>query len=80
MLLIFFDTPRQFKLAGTMNDDENDEILAESKERTKVYCEPMLTLLKETLRSSVTIFNAKDMYTVIKSYDDLSISISIIEL
>jgi len=57
VLLIFFDTPRQFKPAGTMNDDENNEILAERKDRTKVYSEPMLILLKETLRSSVTIFN-----------------------
>ncbi|CAF4687076.1 unnamed protein product, partial [Rotaria sp. Silwood2] len=38
-----------------------DEILTEAKERTKVYGEPMPTLFKETLRSSVAVFNAKDM-------------------
>ncbi|CAF2782956.1 unnamed protein product [Rotaria sp. Silwood2] len=55
------NTPREPKAAGTINDDEIDEILNEAKERTKVYGEPMPTLFKETLRSSVAVFNAKDM-------------------
>jgi 2-polyprenyl-6-methoxyphenol hydroxylase-like FAD-dependent oxidoreductase len=55
------DTPRDRKAAGTMTDEEIDEILAETKERTKPYSEPMPTLLKETLRSSVAIYNAKDI-------------------
>jgi 2-polyprenyl-6-methoxyphenol hydroxylase-like FAD-dependent oxidoreductase len=55
------DTPRQSKAAGTMTDEEIDDILAEAKERSKAFSEPMPTLLKETLRSSVAIFNANDM-------------------
>ena len=55
------DAPREAKAAGTMTDEEIDEILAEAKERTKVFSEPIPTLLKDTLRSSVAIFNAKDM-------------------
>ncbi|CAF4603236.1 unnamed protein product, partial [Rotaria sp. Silwood2] len=49
------------KGAGTMANDEIDQILNETKERTNVYDEQMSTLLKETIRDSVTIFNAKDM-------------------
>ncbi|CAF0965297.1 unnamed protein product [Adineta ricciae] len=55
------DTPREAKSAGTMNDDEIDAVLAEARERTKVFSEPIHTLVNETLRSSVTIFNAKDI-------------------
>lgn len=54
-------TPRQSKAAGTMTDNEIDEVLVEAKERTKVFSEPAATLLKETLRSSVAVFNAKDI-------------------
>jgi 2-polyprenyl-6-methoxyphenol hydroxylase-like FAD-dependent oxidoreductase len=54
-------TPRDPKSAGKINDEEIDQILDEVKERTKVFSEPMPTLLKETLRSSITIFNAKDL-------------------
>ncbi|CAF4681848.1 unnamed protein product [Rotaria sp. Silwood2] len=55
------DKSRESKAAGTIPDNEIDEILTEAKERTKVYGEPMPTLFKETLRSSVAVFNAKDM-------------------
>lgn len=54
-------TPREPKSAGTMNENEIDEILSEAKERIKVFDEPMPTLFKETLRSSVSVFNAKDL-------------------
>ena len=55
------DTPREAKSAGTINDQELDRILDEAKERTKIFGEPLPTLIKETLRSSVAIFNAKDL-------------------
>lgn len=55
------DTPREPKIAGTMNDDEIDDILAEVKERTKSYGEPMPTILKQTLRNSIAISNSKDI-------------------
>ncbi|CAF0760043.1 unnamed protein product [Adineta steineri] len=55
------DTPRETKVAGTMSDVELDEILAEAKERTKSYSEPMPMLLKQTLPSSVAISNAKEV-------------------
>jgi 2-polyprenyl-6-methoxyphenol hydroxylase-like FAD-dependent oxidoreductase len=55
------DTTRDPKAAETMNDEEIDQILDKVKERTKVFSEPMPTLFKETLRSSIAIFNAKDM-------------------
>ncbi|CAF2535250.1 unnamed protein product [Rotaria sp. Silwood2] len=55
------NTSREAKGAGTMANDEIDQILNETKERTNVYDEQMSTLLKETIRDSVTIFNAKDM-------------------
>lgn len=55
------DTPRETKAAGTMSDAEIDQILTEVKERTKSYSEPMPTVLKQTLRSSVAISNAKEV-------------------
>jgi 2-polyprenyl-6-methoxyphenol hydroxylase-like FAD-dependent oxidoreductase len=55
------DTPREAKVAGTMSDAEIDQILAEAEERTKSYSEPMPTVLKHTLRSSVAVSNAKDL-------------------
>ncbi|UJR32420.1 hypothetical protein I4U23_019882 [Adineta vaga] len=55
------NTPREAKSAGTMTDDEIDAVLAEAKERTKAFGEPIPTLLKETLRSSIAIFNSKDI-------------------
>ena len=54
-------TPREPKSSATMNEDEIDEILSEAKERTKIFGEPMPTLFKETLRSSISVFNAKDL-------------------
>jgi 2-polyprenyl-6-methoxyphenol hydroxylase-like FAD-dependent oxidoreductase len=54
-------TPRQAKSPGTMNDEEIDQLLEEAKERTKVFSEPTATLLKETLRSSISVFNAYDL-------------------
>jgi 2-polyprenyl-6-methoxyphenol hydroxylase-like FAD-dependent oxidoreductase len=54
-------TPRQTKSPGTINDEEIDQILDEVKERTKVFNEPTQTLLKETLRSSISVFNAYDL-------------------
>jgi 2-polyprenyl-6-methoxyphenol hydroxylase-like FAD-dependent oxidoreductase len=54
-------TPRQAKSPGTMTDEEIDEILEEAKQRTKVFSEPLPTLLKATLRSTVAIFNANDL-------------------
>ena len=44
-----------------MNENEIDEILSEAKERMKVFGEPIQALFKETLRSSVSVFNAKDL-------------------
>ena len=55
------DTPREIKVAGTMNDNEIDQILAEVKERTKSFDEPMPTVLNQVLRSSIAISNAKDV-------------------
>lgn len=55
------DTPRETKVAGTMTDAEIDQILAEAKERTKSCSEPMPTVLKQTLRSSIAISNAKEV-------------------
>ena len=54
-------TPRQVKSAGTINENEIDQILSEAKERTKVFGELMITLLKETSRSSISVFNANDL-------------------
>ncbi|CAF1163553.1 unnamed protein product [Adineta steineri] len=55
------DKHRPAKSAGTMTEQEIDEVLEEAKQRTKVFTEPIGTLIKETLRSSVAIFNAKDL-------------------
>ena len=55
------NTPREPKAAGKMTDAEIDQVLAEVKERSQPYSEPMPTLLRETLRSSISIFNAQDL-------------------
>lgn len=54
-------TPRESKAAGTMTQNEIDEILSEVKERTKIFGEPMSKLLEETLHSSISVFNAQDL-------------------
>ena len=55
------DTPRESKPAGTMNEIEIEQLLAEAEQRLQPYGEPIPTLFKETLRSSVSVFNAQDM-------------------
>ena len=55
------DTPREIKVAGTMSDAELNQVLAEAEERTKAFGKPMPMILKQTLRSSVTVYNAKEV-------------------
>ncbi|CAF4729556.1 unnamed protein product, partial [Rotaria sp. Silwood2] len=55
------DTPCKPKPAGTMSDAEIEQVLADAEQRLRPFCEPIPTLFKETLHSSVAVTNAKDM-------------------
>lgn len=55
------DTPCEPRSAGSMSEAEIKEVLANAEQRLRPYGEPMPTLFKQTLPSTVSVFNAKDM-------------------
>ncbi|CAF3372829.1 unnamed protein product [Rotaria socialis] len=55
------DKPSEPRPAGTMSEEEIEQVLSEAHQRLVSFGEPMPTLFKKTLRSSVSVFNAKDM-------------------
>ena len=54
-------TPCKHKPAGALSEAEIDEVLAEAELRLRPYGEPIPTIFKQTLRSSVSVFNAQDL-------------------